>query len=657
MITDLAILLIVQAALWAFYALCPWWTLGRWMGRESWPVRLALSVLAGTVSQAVLGVIWSALVRKPAIYEGILYLLFWLVTGAFAGRWKRGAESDGSGSRLTSLERSGLAAMLLAGLIARLLHPLRTWALGQSDAYSHLAMFRDIVTHGALQNAIYPPGYAWVMSMPAAVLQIDPYHVARFGGAFFGVALVLAVYFLLREGCRDRGVALAGAFLVAGFPGLGLLIKTGIGTFANQFGLFLLPIFFAGVLLAGRADRRRMGSWVLAVSFLGLLLSVPMLLLHAVMAVLLFQMISGWKRRTALPRWVPQALLALSLALGLAAAIVIRYGSRTLAATAVVLSTADEAVAANILQEPMEGLDAVGMLVRDYFSIKRWGIGNPLGNGALVALFGIFAALAVTGFRKGNSGRAFIGCWGGLVALQTATGFLQFTAYQREGWSLMIATGCLGGLATSWLWSRFRSLRPVIVVGMALAAALTFWRPPAHHLTNSTAEETMVRIARMFSSYPNLSPDRDPVVEEFRRFLLNHLVEGAQISLITRPLMQELMLISVAGPKNIISFSRRDIWRMYDLWMERSTQAIVLLDRSKALDVAQLGVFAGANPAGAQGFIQQQRRSYALNEDIEAHIRQLSTNKWRIASHDLTPYLRVYYVSKQDRSPGRESGK
>ena len=654
MTTDLTMLLIVQASLWAFYALVPWWALGRWLVRYPWPIRLALALLAGVGSQAVFGLVWGIGIRQPARYEGLAYLGFWLAAAIMLRVKKPPADAGYSRRKLSSFEQAGLAATLLAGFAVRLLHPLRCWALGQSDAYSHLAMFRDVVATGSLGNAIYPPGYAWIMSMPAAVLGVDPYHVARFGGAFFGVALVLGVYYFLSEGCRSGRAALAGAFLVACFPGFMLLHKTGVGAFANQAGLFFLPMVFGGVLAAGVRDRRGMGIGVLAVALAGMLITVPMMWLHVGLVVLLFWLCSGCKTGGGGSRWLRRHAWVPGLVLVLAVAALVRLGSRTLAVTTTVLTTADETVAANFRQESFDGLTSLILLSRDFFSVKRWGLGSLPVDLAFAGLFCVFAGATVAGMVRKKPGWILLGCWGSLVVVQTATGFLQFTAYQREGWSLLIATGCLGGGVVDGLWSRFCFLRPVVLVAMALSAAASLWRPPAHTLTNSTAEETLVRIARMFRTYPNLSPDSDPAVEGFRRFLSEHWIEGAQLSFITRPLLQELMMAAVCGPKDIFSFSKIDIWIVYELWLETSTQAVVFLDRPGDLNVERLGRFAAVSPAGAQSFIQQQRKSYAFNEKLEAFILQLPSNEWRIAAYDVTPELKVYYVSHLPQPTGAE---
>lgn len=648
-------LLIVQASLWAFYALVPWLALKRWLARDPWPVQWALAVLAGTVSQAVLGFVWTLGIRQPARGEGAAYLAFWLVAAGVFWLKKPPAAAGGSPEKWPLLEHAGLAATLLAGFAVRLLHPLRCWALGQSDAYSHLFMFRNVVETGTLGNAFYPPGYAWTMSMPAALLGVDPYHVARFGGAFFGMAMVLGVYFFLGEGCRDRRAALAGALLAAGFPGFMLLHKTGVGAFANQAGLFFLPMVFGGALAAGVREGRRRGIGVGAAALAGMLISVPMMGLHVFLVVLLFWICGGCQGKGLLPpgwrrhAWVPVLLLVLALAAW------VRLGSGTLAATTAVLTTADETLAANFHRETIDGLTSLILLSRDFFSVKRWGVGSPLADLAFAGLACVFAGLAAAGIRRKNAGWILLGCWGGLAAVQTATGFLQFTAYQREGWSLLMAAAGLGGLAVAWFWSRFRSLRPAILVALALSAAAAIWRPPAHNLTISTAEETLVRIARMFSTYPVLPPDADPAVEGFRQFLSEHWIEGAQFSLMTRPLLQEFMLPAVCKPRNILSFTGSGIWRVYDLWLEKSTQAVVFLDKPGDSDVKRLGPFAAVSPAGAQSFLQQQQKSYALNEDMEAYILRLPTNQWRVARFDVAPELRAYYVSKHPMPARAES--
>ena len=636
---------LVQSALWVFTALVPWLALKPWLTREAWPVQVALAVLMGTTSQAILGFLWGVWISQPARWEGLLYLGLWLGVARVV-RWRKISIRNDE-EKTTPLETIGLVASVMVGMAIRLIHPLQAWALGQSDAYSHLAMFRDLAAHGSLGNVAYPPGYAWVMVLPAALLNVDPYFVARFGGAFFGAALLFAVVAWLREGCGDRRAALAGAFLVAGFPGLVLLQKTGVGAFANQAGLFFLPMIFLGFQLAVFPRRRTFGVVLLAISILGLLATVPMMLMHVGLVLFLFWLCMGrkecavampWMRRLA---WAGVAMIIVGLMW------VVKVDSHRLAVTAVMLTTADETVAAHVQPGALDGWSALGLLMRDFFSIKQWGYGNGLIQSVFVVLCGLFVALVIAGVKKRKAGWGMVGVWGGLATVQTATGFLQFTAYQREGWSLLLALGCLGGLVTSWMWTAWPRLRSVIVLGMALLAGISLWRPPVHTLTTSTAEETLVRMARMLKTYPDLSPNEDIAVEAIRRFILANADGDRTVAIMNRPYLQERMLSAVCGDNGSLRFSDRDIWRTYAEWMSSFSQVLVLLDNPSERNPARSGT-----TGDAQNFAQKERRSYEVNSVFEAHIQQLPTNEWRTVRCEITPQLHVYMVSRNGAGEG-----
>ena len=641
MTTDLAMLWIVQSALWLFYALVPWLALKPWLAREAWSTQVGVAVLAGTTSQAILGFLWGLWIRQPARWEGMIYLGLWLVMALVVRRGNYAAMNR-AGEKMTPVETGLFIGLLLLGMVIRLIHPLRTWALGQSDAYSHLAMFRDVVEQGALGNVAYPPGYAWILSMPMAVFHVDPYFAARFGGAFLGVALLLAVFALLSDGCRDRQAGMAGVLLVAAFPGLALLQKTGVGAFANQAGLFFLPMIFWGVLLAFQKGRRAMGVAVLMSSLAGLLATVPMMLMHVGLALILFWLCMGrkvcasawpWIRRFT---WAGIALLVVGLTL------VVQVASHRLAVTAVMLTTADETVAAHVKPGAMDGLTALGWLARDFVSLKHVGMGNGWVNGVLAILFGLFVALILVGMKNRKLGWGLVGIWGGLAAAQTATGLLQFTAYQREGWSLLLAMGCLGGLVVSWLWAAWPRWRWGIVLGMILFAGISLWRPPTHVLTTSTAEETLVRMARMLQSYPNLSPNEDAAVEHLRRFILANADVGRTLAVMNRPVLQELMLPSVCGANEHLRFSDQHIWRTHAEWMSSFSQVLVLLDKFNEHDPVRSGI-----TGDAQNFAEKERRSYEVNSLFESHIQQLPTNEWRTVRCEVTPGLRAMLVSRK----------
>lgn len=652
--------LAVQAALWLLYAVLPLFALYPVLRREAPGVRLALAMFAGVVSQALLATGWNYLIRQPVRYEAMLYLGFWLVFIPVICRYicRRMAPRTHPVPVQSGREGGRLLLILLLGVALRLLHPLSTWALGQSDAYTHLQMFRSVLAQGRLSGFTYPPAYAWLMTMPAGLLRMDPYVFARFGGAFFGGGLVLAVYVLLHKGYRDPRAAWIGAFLLACFPAWNLLIKTGVGAFANQAGLFFLPFLVGGIVLVARPELVVTGGLILVLSLSALLVCVPMMSLHMVAVLLAGLIVAGFFRLSLLPRRWTHGVLGISLAGGVVLIILTLAKPDLLAQMAVVLTTADETQATQVAPHTISVGQSLHMLVRDYVSLKRVGTGLLLYDGVFVLLGLLFGGAVVYGVRARRSEWVLLGCWGAVAAVQTATGMLQFTAYQREGWSLMLAAACLAALVGSRLYAAVAVLRIPMVVVFAVSVLWAFRFPPAHRLTNSSAEDTIVQMVRMFQFYPELTPARDPAVKGFHQFATDHLLAGQQVSFISRPYMQEHMLSAVMGQNHRISLTKRDIWRVYDLWMKQSTQAFVLLDRFAPLTVDQLGGGAAVSPAGAHSFLAQQQRSYQLNEDMEAYILRLPQDQWVIAHYDVTPDLRVYYVSfradaakKQEAAP------
>lgn len=638
--------LAVQLVLWLSYVVVPYAALA--MGRRcsSWPEGVVLAMVAGLCVQVLLGAAWSAWIRLPAVYEGAVYLLAWLLVGLVLRAQKSPSVLFPDEPPDGRWEHFVLLIGLLVGGMVRSLHPLRTPALGQSDAYSHLAMFRQVLEAGVLGNPVYPPGYAWIMAMPAALTGLDVYYVARFGGAFLGVAMALTLYFFLARGGGDVRAGLAGALLIAFFPGFVLLHKTGVGAFANQAGLFLLPLLFGSALLLSRPATRNAGLLVGLTALLTLLITVPMMLLHAGtvlgLFVLLFGCRSGVLTSRAACRWFGWLVCVLVLAL----ALLVHGGGHALSVVALVLTTANEGLAAQAGADALGTWGALRLLITDFFTVKRWGSGVLLVDGVFAVLTVAYAVALGVGWRRCAPALIMLGCWGGLAAVQTATGWLQFTAYQREGWSLMLACAGLGGVSTAWCWSVLPRLRVIVVVGMLLAAVVAFMRPPAHVLTTSVAEEDLVRIARMLRAYPDVPSGDDPRMEEFAAFIRKRANLDEPLVIVTRPFLQEHLLSAVSGPNPGLVFSRRDSWRTFSRWIGESKQVLVMLDTYDDADWAQNGSFALVSPESARSFAEQQRASYSVNQTLEQFALQLSPDQWRVEHFMALPRLKVYWVNR-----------
>ncbi|MEI7436717.1 MAG: hypothetical protein WCL16_07930, partial [bacterium] len=340
-----------------------------------------------------------------------------------------------------------------------------------------LGFLRNVLEQGRVCNGDYPPAYAWVMAFPAWLLHGNPYWVARFGGAFFGVGLVLGIHVLLTQ-VKGRTAGLAAAVLVAGCPLFWLLQKTGVGSFANQLGLLLIP----AVLWAYVSGRR---FW-LAATLAALAVAVPMMLLHAlILLALLIQLTRSEGRR----RMVLLAMLALAFVLALGIAF------RLPPARGMVIASM---LTGNyqLTEVNCPGWGAVmRVLVVDFISLKRIGYGSWMLNGTALAVTALFATMLAFGWRRRDSAWLMIGAWGLLASANLHLGLFQFTNYQREGWSLLIAMACMGGLIFDvlWRWRIGRSWRGVLGTGIALASAAGLLLPPAHNIPAGPAESDVVR--------------------------------------------------------------------------------------------------------------------------------------------------------------------
>ena len=169
---------------------------------DHWPKIILAAIVLGCGLQAVLGVLWSHLIGGKPLLEVSVFAVFCLaLNGLIVGRRRIASDKaktpDGKGH---------LALTLILGVafVLRVLHPLQVAYLGQSDAYTHLNYIHNIVDQGFLLNPSYPPGYHWILALPTLVFSVDPYLIARYGGAFFGTVMVLGVYVLLNQFCHFR---------------------------------------------------------------------------------------------------------------------------------------------------------------------------------------------------------------------------------------------------------------------------------------------------------------------------------------------------------------------------------------------------------------------------------------------------------------------
>ena len=676
--------LTVLAAFAAVYIIPPLLALRRFRLSEDRLTLLVISAGLGLSSQALLGFCWNHFVSHAPLVEGVGYFLFWLTAGLVL-RWRHKSFSP-SRTQLLPLGTPSsmlLALIILAAIILRSLDALDHASLGQSDAYTHLQFLRDIFQYGQIRNIVYPPGYSWVLALPVMTFHLDAYLVARYVGPFFGAMLVTTLYLLGRRQSQTAG--LYAAFLAAICPIFYPLIKTGMGAFANQLGLFLLPLALLLYLMEAR--------FLFAIILLGLTVTVPLFVFTLMLIILIHRLLTLSSPR----RWWRNNLLLLIpflLAFALAGYHFLSPGKIHVTTTATLvtgISTPSKKLLAPTAPHPsfltMVKFNPAGKLALDLLTVKRCGLGSNLMNLTALALAWLFAGILVAGFRLGkprppiknqlfcsSGGRGsfepssgqdlvenpksflkMIGCLGLLTTLQVTTGFLEFSFYQRSGWILMEAMALAGGIILAWLYEIHTLriiIRPGIALGLSASVIVAFWIPPQHRCITSGAENELASVLR------ELSDAR----------LNAHHCEGPLA--FDRPEPSPLIL-QAAKAANLAIFTRRytmfnaDQGNMADVIPDPTAQILqfpvdkdshltppchhflCFVDRSSGLP--SMGLLDLISPELTHSLTQYQPMLYKPNEVILAFLSSLPDDEWKISREERGPNLSIYFVEHQQK--------
>jgi hypothetical protein len=614
----------------------------------------------GLVSQSVFGLLWNHLVSRDAGIEVIFYYLFWLIISVILIVSPQRLPSQKRESD-QNIDEKILLGILCIAVVVRSIHPLQHFALGQSDAYSHLHFLRDVINSGHLQNPIYPAGYHWILALPTLTFHLDPFDVVRYIGAFFGAGLVLAVFVIVKRASDDTAAFLS-AFLVACFPGFYLLQKTGVGAFANQLGLFFIPVILYFYIRIIENDFRWSSyTFFFIVSLMGFIASVPMMMIHVCLVIVLERIFvlvirpSGWTSRAMIvvASGTPALLLFLfhliypvKLTQTEALMYHVEEQIRLMASAAVILP---RTFTTDYLNHP-----SIKMII-DFVSIKRWGFANAFLDmiGCLSVI--VFIVAFSHGVRKRKSLLILMGIWGILTSLQSITGFLQFSAYQREGWSLLIIIACLSGIAGAniyrWGIYRWKIMRPLFYLFIIISVVWSIFLPPGHLILNSWAEDDIIRIVRNLSSQ---TINHNPLEKRYDHqddiiLIRNALSESLPVTIIARNFsgwwtgqgeMINVVMHRPAAVENEVIDERTSL----NLVFKTNRQYIIFLDVQKTLKVEQLGMMARLNRDNAEKFVNVQKDSFRINKKILDALRVLSPMTWNTQWIELNDLLTVVVI-------------
>jgi hypothetical protein len=641
------------------------------IGEKGWPEVLLSALLLAAGSQAAMGLVWSHLVGQRSGLEATVFLLLWGLVSAvvfYLGRVrrKRGRTNNNDRHYLLFL-------ILLTGSVIRSIHPLETAALGQSDSYAHLQYLHYIVEQGYLQNGIYPAGFHWLLALPVLVFGIDPYLAARFGGLFFGTGLVLAIFVFLNT-LINRRAAIFGSYCAAAFPGMTLLMKTGIGVFANQFGLLLVPcLLYLYARLLNQEEKGKQWPYrmIFLLTGLGFAAAVPMMLLHVYIIFAIERFLALLKQRKA---WLGKTMILILLCLP---AILLtgfhfsRAGSGQRFQTAkILMKYGNKKVAVAELSRKVEGLGrrydrAQARLVKlvaespyfhllvDFFTVKRHGFGNVSINLLAVVLVGSYLAFLGYGYYRGSPGYLLLGIWGGLTGLQAGTGILQFSSYQREGWSLLIATCCLTGILADLVYkrvARYRVVRAGTCAAMVALAGWTLYHPPRHPIIQSSAEGLLIRTVRFFGrdldrAAADCTPDNQEPVCTISRILRNDL----PLTIVSRKCAgwsnQGEIVPNVMPPQSPVATVQVGVKGGMEERFSRERQYLVLFDRWKPVLPGEIiSTFAMVDPGMVAATLRQHKYLYRANGVIWSYVRKLPTGEWQMQRIILSKNLAAYVL-------------
>ena len=637
---------------------------------QQWPKIVLTAMVMGCSIQAFIGLLWSHLVKIRPSTEVAILAAIWLMLMIWSivrSRRRRAIVFD----RQHYSEHLGLIFILIAGFIVRSIHPLQVGYLGQSDAYTHLNYVRNIIDLGYLINPMYPPGYHWIMALPSLVLAIDPYQTVRFGGALFGTALVLAIYVLLDQ-TVSRRAAQFGSFCAAAFPGMNLLMKTGVGAFANQFGLLLVPVvlLFYILIVTGRGKKEN-DSIFLTISSCGLAAAVPMMLIHLLLIIgfeRLVMLISNrrrWPINTLhIAGLLLPALLLFTFHIGHVGAdqrfrtaeMMTSYSGKKNTAIEVIAERVEQKISQNKRQKWKIASVVVQSpyfkLLSDYSSVKRKGFGNLKIDLLALVLAILFLILLMIGLLRKVNSYIVLGLWGLLTNIQASTGFLQFSSYQREGWSLLIATCCLSGILASSAYrfvEHIRLFRMAVIGAMAASFSWCVVHPPFHFPIWSSAENELVKTIRSLAIKPWLQPD---VCKDTKTEAICDIVEmldpNFEVTLVTRRFVGwgnqgeiALNVVPYGSPMPVLVVDNN----MNNEVFQPGRQYVVLVDVKNRLSGRQMiSAFAMVTPYMLRVTLNSRERLFKLNRNIVRNLSDLDDSSWDVKHVQVSDTLSAYVV-------------
>jgi hypothetical protein len=271
-----------------------------------------------------------------------------------------------------------------------------------------------------------------------------------------------------------------------------------------------------------------------------------------------------------------------------------------------------------------------------------------------------FLLAAVFGIRGRDPFLRVLGAWGLVGTLHVLFGLLQFSAYQREGWSLLIAAACLGGVIAGIAYRLLGSYRAGRLIYYGTAAAMlafTALRPPGHVFLTSGAEEEIVRLVRSVQEKGVIDAlglregSGDVPQEVFTRCGPSN----RRWAIVTRQFIQWGIveaLVDTGGP--YIPAEVRKKTRMNRIFLPGRCH-LVILERAGLPDPGQLGVLSAVNKPLLDQFTHLLGRYRRTQKRLEKFLSRLAAKGWTSVKvrEDAKLEVRILIPPEKVRAPGK----
>ncbi len=352
------------------------------------------------------------------------------------------------------------------GSYMRLYDPMKHISLGTIDFYRHLTFLQEALAGHIFTS--YPKVYHAILALMYFVSSVDSYAMVRFGGAFFGILSIGAVYCFMKQVFGQKSAIFAVLFY-SGFTILNLLTVEQTGSFPQGFGFVLIPllVYFALELMnnfkENKVVKRNILVFIFVVFLLSLISPYVTLQMSYLLYFLLFFAIAFHPDIRKHTRRFLGRTVALIVLFSLGMIIVFSYYVILLEfrGEGIYLPIYDESRIAGLIEEGETRWDAMGegIMLGDWTN-NKWAITKallrmkklqvpvefPLSIGVYVML--LLGLLVIVRSIRRRSPKFFaISVFILLYGISSITGILEFPKYSgRSGWYFMLGSIWLGAI-------------------------------------------------------------------------------------------------------------------------------------------------------------------------------------------------------------------